>query len=135
MIHMNPQTFISHYAPSTYPPATHLCYEVYKGRNIIACGHLTNTSEDHAEEVFIGERFRREWRSCTVVWYISWSPCDQCMEIPLRSFLRANPNLTLQIKFAKVYKHTSRCNIRELQERGVEIGVMDLQGKYCPYNI
>lgn len=126
---MSPRIFYSHYGLDTNPPATHLCYEVYRQAELIASGHFTNTDEEHAEEVFIGERFQEAWRNCTIVWYISWSPCDHCMEILLNTFLRRNPLVKLHIIFAKVYRHTSMNNVRELSHRGVQIGAMTPQGK------
>lgn len=121
---MSPHMFYSHYGLNTNPPATHLCYEVYRQADLIASGHLTNTNEEHAEEVFIGERFQEAWRNCTIFWYISWSPCDHCMEILLNTFLPRNPLVTLHIIFAKKYKLSSKSNIRKLSYRGVQIHVM-----------
>lgn len=127
---MSPHMFYSHYGLNTNPPATHLCYEVYRQADLIASGHLTNTNEEHAEEVFIGERFQEAWRNCTIFWYISWSPCDHCMEILLNTFLPRNPLVTLHIIFAKKYKLSSKSNIRKLSYRGVQIHVMTFPGKY-----
>uniref|UniRef100_A0A8C5WKW8 CMP/dCMP-type deaminase domain-containing protein n=1 Tax=Leptobrachium leishanense TaxID=445787 RepID=A0A8C5WKW8_9ANUR len=123
MIPMSSQIFCSHYAPYTHPPATHLCYEVYRNEVLVDSGHLAN-SGDHAERIFLGERFHHSWRPCTIKWYISWSPCDHCMEILLNTFLPANPDIRLFIFFAKRFHHTSSNNIRELRRRGVRIYVM-----------
>ncbi|XP_072286327.1 C-_U-editing enzyme APOBEC-1-like [Pyxicephalus adspersus] len=127
MIPMSPQIFKSHYGLDTDPPATHLCFEVYNQGNQIASGHFTNSDEEHAEEVFIGERFRDEWKNCTIVWYISWSPCDNCIQILLNNFLSRNPLVKLQINFAKLHRQTSKWNVRMLYQRGVRIRVMDQQ--------
>ncbi|XP_053330096.1 single-stranded DNA cytosine deaminase-like [Spea bombifrons] len=135
MVPMSPRTFRSHYDVDTPPPGTHLCYEVYDHRRtLIASGHLTNSDEDHAEEVFVGERFRESWRTCAIVWYISWSPCDHCMEMLTRTFLRVNPNVQLHIAFAKVYRLTSGGNIRALRRRGVNIRVMGMNDFYYCWN-
>ncbi|XP_044124772.1 DNA dC-_dU-editing enzyme APOBEC-3G-like [Bufo gargarizans] len=124
MILMPPDMFYSHYGLHTHPPATHLCYEVYDQSTLIYFGHLTNTEESHAEEVFLGERFRDAWKQCTLVWYISWSPCDRCLQILLKTFLPNNPHVKLHIIFAKVYDLTSKTMVRELHENGVNIRVM-----------
>ncbi|XP_075180931.1 DNA dC-_dU-editing enzyme APOBEC-3F-like [Anomaloglossus baeobatrachus] len=122
MICMPPTMFRSHYGPVTNPPATHLCYEVYDQNKRIDYGHFTNTEESHAEEVFLGERIKDAWRTCTIVWYISWSPCDKCIQILLNAFLPNNPNVKLQIIFAKVYHGTTK--IQELNSKGVKIQAM-----------
>ncbi|XP_073497820.1 DNA dC-_dU-editing enzyme APOBEC-3H-like [Phyllobates terribilis] len=124
MIPMPHNMFCSHYGPSTNPPATHLCYEVYDQNQRIDCGHITNTEEFQAEEVFLGERFKDAWRKCTIVWYISWSPCDDCIQILLNTFLPNNPHVKLHIIFAKVYKGTTKTKIQELNSRGVKIQAM-----------
>ncbi|KAM8952736.1 single-stranded DNA cytosine deaminase-like [Pelodytes ibericus] len=124
MIPMSPQIFYSHYGPRPDPPATHLCYEVYQRAALVASGHLTNGDNDHVEEVFIGERFQDEWRTSTIVWYISWSPCDKCMEIPLRTFLKAHPNVKLHIVFAKRYHMTSESRVQDLLNQGALLRVM-----------
>lgn len=121
---MPPNMFCSHYGPHTDPLATHLCYEVYDDSGLIDSGHLTNTGEAHAEEVFIGERFRDAWKQCTIVWYISWSPCDHCLQILLNTFLPFNPHVKLHIIFAKVYKLTPKTRVRELDRKGVKIRTM-----------
>ncbi|XP_075690594.1 C-_U-editing enzyme APOBEC-1-like [Rhinoderma darwinii] len=126
MILMPPAMFRSHYGPYTDPPATHLIYEVYDGSTRIDSGHHTNTGEAHAEEVFLGERFRDAWKQCTIVWYISWSPCDHCLQILLNAFLPNNPQVTLYIIFAKVYKFTEKTRVRELNRKGVKIRSMCL---------
>ncbi|MEE6518626.1 hypothetical protein FKM82_029736 [Ascaphus truei] len=158
MIPMSPRMFRSHYGSPTYPPATHLCYEVYQQDNLVTSGHLTNTGDSHAEVVFISERFLDKWRNCTVIWYISWTPCDNCMDILLNTFLPTNPHLKLEIKFAKVYiikppfrttqtsyqttqpsyrttKTSSPLKIEQLHRRGVKLGVMTQSGKYCSHNL
>ncbi|XP_073497818.1 DNA dC-_dU-editing enzyme APOBEC-3H-like [Phyllobates terribilis] len=132
MILMAPMMFCSHYRPNPQPPATHLCYEVYNQQKAIDCGHLTNTRESHAEEVFLGERFKDAWRNCTIVWYISWSPCNACTEILLNTFLPNNPHVTLHIIFAKVYKGTTKTKIQELKRKGVKIRPMcQIDFRWC----
>ncbi|KAM3912225.1 DNA dC-_dU-editing enzyme APOBEC-3H-like [Leptodactylus fuscus] len=122
---MTPDMFRSHYGPDRFPPATHLCYEVYDQNKLIDSGHFTNNGEAHAEEVFLGERFRDAWKQCTIIWYISWSPCDCCLQILLDAFLPYNPHVKLQIIFAKVHRLTSKSSVRELNRRGVKIRVMN----------
>ncbi|XP_069611554.1 single-stranded DNA cytosine deaminase-like [Ranitomeya imitator] len=132
MILMAPAMFRSHYRPYTQPPATHLCYEVYDQHKSVDFGHLTNTGESHAEMVFLGERFNDAWKNSTVVWYISWSPCNNCTEILLNTFLPSNPHVKLHIIFAKVHPGTTKTKIQELKRKGVKIRPMcQIDFRWC----
>lgn len=134
---IDPEDFHQFYTPTEFPEDTHLLYEVHWDSNDGIwrqwCTNIPgedaeiNFLENHCEEI---ER-RRGRDTCTVTWYLSWSPCSRCSS-RIIEFLEENPHVTLEIRAARLYRETNQRNrrgLRQLVRHGVELTIMKLQGE------
>ncbi|KAM4819833.1 C-_U-editing enzyme APOBEC-1 [Thomomys bottae] len=97
-----------------------------------------NTASNHVEVNFLQHltsgRYYHPSMHCTIVWFLSWSPCSACCKA-IGAFLSQHPNLSLVIYVARLFHHRheqNRQGLRDLCHRGVNILVMTFQEhSYC----
>lgn len=120
--------------PRAYPRETYLLCKLEwgnSGRFWIHWVRNDNYSNYHAEEYFLEEIFEpRSFSFCNITLYLSWSPCADCCCV-IRDFLERNPNVTIDIRVARIYYPVMEENRRGLRDlhslQGVTIKVMEIE--------
>ncbi|KAG8520724.1 C-_U-editing enzyme APOBEC-1 [Galemys pyrenaicus] len=112
---------------------TCLLYEVHWGRSRKIWRHSIKNCNRHVEVSFM-ENFTADSRSarhCTIVWFLSWSPCSECSRA-IGEFLRQRPHVRLTVYVARLYHHYAERNrrgLRNLEQSGLHIRVMRAPGR------
>ncbi|XP_049628464.1 C-_U-editing enzyme APOBEC-1-like [Suncus etruscus] len=134
---IEPWEFENFFDPRQIPTETCLLYEI-KWNSGRIWKHTARNTKQHVEINFL-EKLKKErrlfpWTSCSITWYLSWSPCWECAKV-IEEFLTQHPRITLIIYVARLYLHMKKWNRRGLQDlfhRGVIIKVMSQpEYKYC----
>lgn len=112
-----------------------LLYEIRWGNSHRIWRNSGKNSTKHVElnfiENFTSERHCCSSISCSIIWFLSWSPCWECSKA-IREFLSERPSVTLVIYVARLYHHTDQQNrqgLRDLINSGVTIQIMGASGK------
>ncbi|XP_051011606.1 C-_U-editing enzyme APOBEC-1 [Acomys russatus] len=135
---IEPQEFEVIFDPRLLRKETCLLYEInWGGRNRV-WRHTSQNTDKHVEinfiEKFTSERYFCPSTRCSIVWFMSWSPCGECSKA-IAEFLSRFPNVTLHIYVARLYYHADQWNrqgLRDLISRGVTIQIMtERECCYC----
>lgn len=112
-----------------------LLYEIKWGTCPKIWRHSGKNTTKHVEVNFIekitSERQFCSSTSCSIIWFLSWSPCWECSKA-ITEFLRQQPGVTLVIYAARLFHHTDEQNrqgLRDLIKSGVTIQIMTTPGK------
>ncbi|XP_062975141.1 C-_U-editing enzyme APOBEC-1-like [Elgaria multicarinata webbii] len=141
---IDPDEFECNYTPTSYPRTTYLLSKTQWGTS-----HKTwreccsNVDDSHAELIFMENRKcseivnRRTNTPCHITWYLSWTPCGLCAK-DIINFLEEDPNVTLEILAARVYRPYDQRNQKGLKDlelylgSRVQISIMDQNDyQYC----
>ncbi|XP_054999584.1 C-_U-editing enzyme APOBEC-1 [Sorex araneus] len=134
---LEPQEFVDFFDPRQLRREACLLYEVQWGRKSKWVHTARNTTR-HVEVNFL-ERLSTERHfdpsvSCSITWFLSWSPCWECSRA-IREFVTQHPSVTLVIYVARLFRHMDEQNrqgLRELINSGVTIQTMrDPAYDYC----
>lgn len=118
-----------------------LLYEIKWGTSHKIWRNSSKNTTKHVELNFI-EKFTSERRfcssiSCSIIWFLSWSPCWECSKA-IREFLSQRPGVTLVIYVARLYWHMDQQNrqgLRDLINCGVTIQIMRPSGENKTKNL
>lgn len=133
---IEPHEFDAFFDQGELRKETCLLYEIRWGGRHNIWRHTGQNTSRHVEinfiEKFTSERYFYPSTWCSIVWFLSWSPCGECSKA-ITEFLSGHPNVTLFIYAARLYHHTDQRNrqgLRDLISRGVTIQIMTEQ-EYC----
>ncbi|XP_014403001.1 PREDICTED: C-_U-editing enzyme APOBEC-1 isoform X1 [Myotis brandtii] len=115
-----------------------LLYEIKWGTCHKIWRHSGKNTTRHVEVNFIekitSERQFCSSTSCSIIWFLSWSPCWECSKA-ITEFLRQRPGVTLVIYVARLYHHMDEQNrqgLRDLIKSGVTVQIMTTpEYDYC----
>ncbi|KAG8520733.1 C-_U-editing enzyme APOBEC-1, partial [Galemys pyrenaicus] len=133
---IEPWEFAAFFDPAQLRKETCLLYEVHWGRSRKIWRHSIKNCNRHVEVSFM-ENFTADSRSarhCTIVWFLSWSPCSECSRA-IGEFLRQRPHVRLTVYVARLYHHYAERNrrgLRNLEQSGLHIRVMRAPGETRP---
>ncbi|XP_017367781.1 C-_U-editing enzyme APOBEC-1 isoform X2 [Cebus imitator] len=127
---IEPWEFYISYDPKELCKETCLLYEIKWGMSWKIWRSSGKNTTNHVEVNFI-EKFTSERRfhssiSCSITWFLSWSPCWECSQA-IREFLSQHPGVTLVIYVARLFQHMDQQNrqgLRDLVNSGVTIQIM-----------
>lgn len=112
-----------------------LLYEIQWGKSHKIWRNSSQNSTKHVElnfiEKFTSERHFCSSVSCSIIWFLSWSPCWECSKA-IREFLSQRPTVTLVIFVSRLYQHMDQQNrqgLRDLINSGVTIQIMGASGE------
>ncbi|XP_014706485.2 C-_U-editing enzyme APOBEC-1 isoform X2 [Equus asinus] len=127
---IQPWEFEAFFDPRELRKEACLLYEIKWGMSHNIWRYSGKNTTKHVEinfiEKFTSERHLRPSISCSIVWFLSWSPCWECSKA-IREFLSQHPNVTLVIYVARLFQHMDRLNrqgLRDLINSGVTIQIM-----------
>nr|XP_056711006.1 DNA dC->dU-editing enzyme APOBEC-3B-like [Euleptes europaea] len=128
---MEPDVFKRNYTPVQHPKLTYLLYEIHWGKSYRTWKHWCRNDDNHHAEINFFEDFckeieHRRTQPCSVTWFLSWSPCDECSQFIIE-FLKKHPNVTLDIRASRLFKDWEKRNktgLRALVDHGVHISIM-----------
>ncbi|KAI4546042.1 hypothetical protein MJG53_004094 [Ovis ammon polii x Ovis aries] len=127
---IEPLEFEFSFDPRNFCKEAYLLYEIQWGNSRDVWRHSGKNTTKHVERNFIekiaSERHFRPSISCSISWYLSWSPCWECSKA-IREFLNQHPNVTLVIYIARLFQHMdpqNRQGLKDLFHSGVTIQVM-----------
>uniref|UniRef100_A0A8D1VXT0 C->U-editing enzyme APOBEC-1 n=1 Tax=Sus scrofa TaxID=9823 RepID=A0A8D1VXT0_PIG len=135
---IEPWEFEVFFDPRELRKETCLLYELQWGRSRDTWRHTGKNTTNHVERNFLAkitsERHFHPSVHCSIVWFLSWSPCWECSEA-IREFLDQHPSVTLVIYVARLFQHMdpqNRQGLRDLVNRGVTIQIMGApEYDYC----
>uniref|UniRef100_I3MVA8 C->U-editing enzyme APOBEC-1 n=2 Tax=Ictidomys tridecemlineatus TaxID=43179 RepID=I3MVA8_ICTTR len=127
---IEPWEFEVFFNPGVLRKETCLLYEIQWGTSRKIWRNSSKNTTNHVEVNFI-EKFTAERHfcpsiSCSITWFLSWSPCWECSKA-IREFLSQHPNMTLVIYTARLFQHMDQQNrqgLRDLINSGVTIQMM-----------
>ncbi|XP_036924073.1 C-_U-editing enzyme APOBEC-1 [Sturnira hondurensis] len=127
---IEPWEFEAFFDPRELRKETCLLYEIKWGTSHKIWRNSGKNTTKHVEvnfiEKFASERHLCSSISCSITWFMSWSPCWECCKA-IREFLRQQPSVTLVIYVARLYHHMDQQNrqgLRDLVSSGVIIQIM-----------
>ncbi|XP_008823722.1 C-_U-editing enzyme APOBEC-1 [Nannospalax galili] len=133
---IEPWDFQDFFDPRDLRRETCLLYEINWGGRHSVWRHTGKNTSNHVEvnfiEKFTSERYYSPSARCSIIWFLSWSPCWECSKAIIE-FLHQHRNVTLFIYVARLFHHTdlrNRQGIRDLISSGVTIQIMT-EPEYC----
>ncbi|XP_010944672.1 C-_U-editing enzyme APOBEC-1 [Camelus bactrianus] len=127
---IEPWEFEAFFDPRELRKEACLLYEIRWGSNRGIWRHSSKNTTKHVEhnfiEKFTSERHFRPSVSCSITWFLSWSPCWKCSQA-IGEFLDQHPRVTLVIHVARLFQHMdpqNRRGLRDLFTRGVAVQIM-----------
>ncbi|XP_054845736.1 C-_U-editing enzyme APOBEC-1 isoform X2 [Eublepharis macularius] len=134
---IKPENFKKNYTPVEHPKGTFLLYEIRWGKSPKTWKKwCTNDDNHHAEINFIEKAWQEKnchrTMPCSVTWFLSWSPCEECSWFIIE-FLKKYPKVTLDIRASRLYRDCEQqTGLKELVKRGVNISIMHMGDyNYC----
>ncbi|KAM9230188.1 C-_U-editing enzyme APOBEC-1 [Dugong dugon] len=129
---IKPWEFEMFFDPRELRKETCLLYEIKWGTSHRIWRNSGQNTTKHAEVNFI-EKFTSERNfspsvSCSITWFLSWSPCWECSKA-IREFLSQHPNVILVIYVARLFQHMDQQNregLRDLVLSGVTVQIMSV---------
>ncbi|KAM5175233.1 C-_U-editing enzyme APOBEC-1 [Callospermophilus lateralis] len=133
---IEPWEFEVFFDPGVLRKETCMFYEIQWGTSHKIWRNSSKNTTNHVEVNFI-EKFTAERHfcpsiSCSITWFLSWSPCWECSKA-IREFLSQHPNMTLVIYTARLFQHMDQQNrqgLRDLINSGVTVQIMTVS-EYC----
>ncbi|XP_012633081.1 C-_U-editing enzyme APOBEC-1 [Microcebus murinus] len=133
---IEPWEFEAFFDPRELRKEACLLYEIKWGASHRIWRNTGKNTASHAEvnfiEKFTSERDSDSPISCSITWFLSWSPCWECSKA-IREFLSQHPRVTLVIYVARLFWHVDQQNrqgLRDLINSGVTVQVMRVS-EYC----
>uniref|UniRef100_A0A452E9Z9 C->U-editing enzyme APOBEC-1 n=1 Tax=Capra hircus TaxID=9925 RepID=A0A452E9Z9_CAPHI len=135
---IEPLEFEFSFDPRNFCKEAYLLYEIQWGNSRDVWRHSGKNTTKHVERNFIekiaSERHFHPSISCSIFWYLSWSPCWECSKA-IREFLNQHPNVTLVIYIARLFQHTDPQNRQGLKDLWIQLSVLcicvSLEYDYC----
>lgn len=136
---IDPEEFISVFDPRMCRKETYLLFEIqWNFDGGVYRGCCRNPNDTHAEVNFIENIFKTQIRNtskkCWMTWYLSWSPCGVCAKA-ITAFLAEYPNVTLEIRMARLFRHRdprNKAGLKALHRSPAFIYIMAEQDyRYC----
>ncbi|XP_038623890.1 C-_U-editing enzyme APOBEC-1 isoform X2 [Tachyglossus aculeatus] len=127
---IKPWEFTAFFDPSQLRKETSLLWEVWWGSSSRLWRSCSQNSVHHVERSFLdqfqAQRHLGPSTTCTITWFLSWSPCWECARA-MQVFLDRYPTVKLTIFVARLYWHMdpqNRQGLRNLVQGGVDVRVM-----------
>nr|6X91_A Chain A, Maltodextrin-binding protein, C->U-editing enzyme APOBEC-1 chimera [synthetic construct]6X91_B Chain B, Maltodextrin-binding protein, C->U-editing enzyme APOBEC-1 chimera [synthetic construct]6X91_C Chain C, Maltodextrin-binding protein, C->U-editing enzyme APOBEC-1 chimera [synthetic construct]6X91_D Chain D, Maltodextrin-binding protein, C->U-editing enzyme APOBEC-1 chimera [synthetic construct]6X91_E Chain E, Maltodextrin-binding protein, C->U-editing enzyme APOBEC-1 chimera [syn len=135
---IEPWEFDVFYDPRELRKEACLLYEIKWGASSKIWRSSGKNTTNHVAVNFIkkftSERDFHPSTSCSITWFLSWSPCWECSQA-IREFLSRHPGVTLVIYVARLFAHMDQQNrqgLRDLVNSGVTIQIMrDSEYYHC----